>query len=108
MKREIKNSDDDDKNYRNAFIFWSILFLIIMILSLKVFPSVSKCKDGSTSHSIGRQGACSHHKGINGDTFVFNLIGSSFLTVILSLKISAADFLNPTFKSFEFVNKKNN
>lgn len=45
------------------------------------------CRDGSTSYAIGRRGACSHHGGVSGSTFVFNIIGSFILSVICIYKI---------------------
>lgn len=74
----------DEQKKREKFInYFSILiglamFLLIIILGF-AWDGSSRCNDGWSSPSIGRQGACSYHGGVRDSLKVPIFVGSAFL-----------------------------
>ena len=48
---------------------------IVIFISLMSFVPPTSCHDGWNSPSIGRQGTCSHHGGVDDHGFIKLLIG---------------------------------
>lgn len=71
-----------------AFIFVIVFLVVFVILNLLIPQPEIVCRDGWESSSIGIQGACSHHGGVNSapSDLVFFIKGlvSYFITVYLS------------------------
>lgn len=65
--------------YRSP-IFYAVLAFVISLLVIGILMPALVCMDGWQSESIGRQGACSHHGGVN---YIPVLLG-----VIISYAIS--------------------
>jgi len=42
----------------------AIVFLVVFVVLMKLLPPI-RCNDGTSSSSIGKQGACSHHGGVS-------------------------------------------
>jgi|WetSurMetagenome_2_1015567.scaffolds.fasta_scaffold76319_1 hypothetical protein len=53
-----------EKAHKMAILFGIIVFFIIFFIGRAIIGP-TRCSDGWNSPSIGRQGACSHHDGVN-------------------------------------------
>lgn len=49
----------------NPIVLGFATFLISLFVSGQIFDLRARCHDGSLSSAIGRQGACSHHGGVD-------------------------------------------
>lgn len=76
---------------RDLFSFpisWAVLAFIVAINGIGFFAGPTTCADGWASPSIGRQGACSHHGGVDGSAGLWGLIGGG-VAALAAYKLAA-------------------
>ncbi len=61
-----------------------IVFGLVIYFAIRYFLPELACEDGWGSASIGRQGACSHHGGVDNSPLVYTLLFSLFLGFLIA------------------------
>ncbi len=83
---------------------WGFSIFLSMVIIGQRFLGPSLCSDGWPSHSIGRQGACSHHGGVAGPKGEGLLWLASIISgVSIFLLVSKLSRKSPTLRPAEYV-----
>jgi UDP-N-acetylmuramyl pentapeptide phosphotransferase/UDP-N-acetylglucosamine-1-phosphate transferase len=78
MKRYIKLAWDI---IRNPYLIGFVIFLLVHWGLFSLFGPIT-CNDGWSSGSIGAQGACSHHEGVDTSKGILIFLFSAFIAFI--------------------------